>query len=79
MPFSKICLATAGFSSKNCSSLSLTTLSTIVRMSLLPSLDFVWPSNCGFSSLTEMTAVRPSRQSSPESVSSSFKIFLDLP
>ncbi len=36
----------------------------------LPSLVFVWPSNCGSASLTEMTAVRPSRTSSPERLSS---------
>ena len=31
----------------------------------LPSLPFVWPSNCGFGTLTLTTAVRPSRVSSP--------------
>ena len=36
----------------------------------LPSLVFVWPSNCGSASLAEMTAVRPSRTSSPERFSS---------
>ena len=36
----------------------------------LPSLVFVWPSNCGSASLAEMTAVRPSRTSSPARLSS---------
>jgi hypothetical protein len=36
----------------------------------LPSLVLVWPSNCGSPSLTEMTAVRPSRMSSPVRFSS---------
>ena len=36
----------------------------------LPSLVFVWPSNCGFWSLTEITAASPSRTSSPSRLSS---------
>ena len=36
----------------------------------LPSFVFVWPSNCGSCSLTEMTAARPSRTSSPSRLSS---------
>ena len=36
----------------------------------LPSLVLVWPSNWGSRSLTEMTAVSPSRTSSPERLSS---------
>ena len=45
------------------------------RISELPSLVFVCPSNWGFWSLTEMMAASPSRTSSPESlVSASFKI-----
>ena len=36
----------------------------------LPSLVLVWPSNCGSPSLTESTAVRPSRMSSPVRFSS---------
>ena len=67
---SKIARATAGFSSKNWSSLSPTTLSTSVRISLLPSFCFVCPSNCASGSLTEMTADKPSRQSSPLTLSS---------
>ena len=46
--------------------------------SVLPSLVLVWPSNWGFCTLTERTAVRPSRTSSPESVSSSFFANLDF-
>lgn len=37
---------------------------------MLPSLVFVWPSNWGSLSLTEMIAVRPSRMSSPVRLSS---------
>jgi hypothetical protein len=36
----------------------------------LPSLVFVWPSNCGSASLAEMTAVRPSQMSSLERLGS---------
>ena len=39
-------------------------------MSALPSLAFVCPSNCGSVSFTLMTAVRPSRTSSPERLAS---------
>ncbi|EJW98733.1 hypothetical protein EVA_13159 [gut metagenome] len=41
-----------------------------VRMNELPSLALVWPSNCGSASLTDTTAVRPSRMSSPVRLSS---------
>jgi hypothetical protein len=51
--------ATGGFSSKNSRSPSPTMLSTTPLTSLLPSLVLVWPSNCGFCILTEITAVRP--------------------
>ena len=54
-----------GSSSKAWASLSLTTDSTRPRTSLLPSLALVWPSNWGSGRRTEMTAVRPSRTSSP--------------
>ena len=37
----------------------------------LPSLALVWPSNCGFGTLTLMTAVSPSRVSSPSKLSPS--------
>ena len=43
---------------------------TNVLASVLPSLVLVWPSNCGSPSLIEMTAVRPSRMSSPVRFSS---------
>ena len=46
-------------------SLSFIRLSTMPLTSELPSLPLVWPSNCGFGTLTLMTAVRPSRVSSP--------------
>jgi hypothetical protein len=57
--------ATEGFSSKYSRSPSPTMLSTMPLTSLLPSLVFVCPSNWGFCIFTEMTAVRPSRTSSP--------------
>ena len=40
------------------------------RIPRLPSFVLVWPSNCGSRSLTEITAVRPSRTSSPARFSS---------
>jgi len=57
--------ATGGFSSKKVRSPSPTVLSTMPLTSLLPSLVLVWPSNWGSCIFTEMTAVRPSRTSSP--------------
>ncbi|MMZ61100.1 hypothetical protein D1872_232310 [compost metagenome] len=57
--------ATAGFSSMNSCSFSENRDSTIPRTSLLPSLVFVCPSNCGSGILTEIIAVKPSRTSSP--------------
>jgi hypothetical protein len=72
-------LPTAGFSSRKISSFSLTTALTSVRISELPSLALVWPSNWASVSFTEMTQHSPSRQSSPEILSSSFKIFIFLP
>ncbi len=48
----------------------MTTRWTNVLASVLPSFVFVWPSNCGSPSLTEMTAVSPSRMSSPVRFSS---------
>ena len=49
---------------------SVTTAWTMPLTSALPSLAFVWPSNCGSVSLTLMTAVSPSRTSSPERLAS---------
>ena len=66
MHFSMMSLAWAGFSARYSESLSATAPSTRGRMSALPSLVLVWPSNWGSSSFTEMMAVRPSRMSSPE-------------
>ena len=65
-----IAIASCGFSSRNSPSFSHTTERTKPSMPGLPSLVFVWPSNCGSASFTEMTAVRPSRTSSPVRLSS---------
>ncbi len=62
--------ASAGFSSKYSLSLRLTVSSTRPRIGGLPSFVFVCPSNCGSCSLTEITAVSPSRTSSPARLSS---------
>ena len=56
----------AGFSSRCWTIPSVTTFCTMPLISALPSFAFVWPSNWGSVSLTLMTAVRPSRTSSPE-------------
>ena len=54
--------------------------STSVRMEALPSLAFVWPSNCASVSLTEMMAVRPSRHVLAGDLVVALDIaFLDLP
>ena len=76
---SRMARPTAGFSSKYSESLSVTMLLTRVRISLLPSLALVWPSNWASVSLTEMTQAMPSRQSSPDTLSSSLRIFIFLP
>ncbi len=68
--FSTIWRPSLGFSSRNSASFSLTVTATSVAISVLPSLVLVWPSNCGFLSLTETSAVRPSRMSSPVRLSS---------
>ena len=57
--------ASAGFSSRNSASPLLTAACTKPSTGGLPSLVFVWPSNCGSAIFTEMIAVRPSRTSSP--------------
>ena len=62
--------ASLGFSSRYSASFALTTDWTKPAMPGLPSLVFVWPSNWGSVSLAEMTAVRPSRTSSPLRLSS---------
>ena len=72
---STIRLASVGFSSRYCISASLSTVDTCPVTSLLPSLVLVWPSNCGSWSLTLITAVSPSRTSSPLRLGSfSFRI-----
>ena len=63
-------LASRGFSSRNSPRPVLTIDSTKPCMPGLPSLVFVWPSNCGSRSLAEITAVSPSRTSSPARLSS---------
>ena len=62
--------ATCGFSSKNVLSPSNKAPSTRPRMSALPSLVLVCPSNCGSVSFTLMTLVSPSRTSSPDRLAS---------
>ena len=59
-------LAGAGFSSRYSAKPCVTAFWTSGRISELPSFVFVWPSNCGSCSFTEMTAAKPSRVSSPE-------------
>ena len=65
-----IARASFGCSSRYSESLALHAVSTMPRMDGLPSLVFVWPSNCGSRSFTDTIAARPSRQSSPVSGSS---------
>ncbi len=60
----------AGFASNQAPSWSNTTDWTTVLASVLPSLVFVWPSNCGSRSFTLTMAVSPSRMSSPERLGS---------
>ena len=69
-------LATAGFSSKNSPSFSVTIPSTMPRTSELPSLVLVCPSNCGSGTFTLITADKPSRTSVPDSGVSFFIIVL---
>ena len=68
--FLTIRFASVGCSSRNSASRAFTVRSTMPRTHGLPSLVFVWPSNCGSRSFTEMTAARPSRTSSPSRLSS---------
>ena len=70
MAFWMMFLASFGWASNQSPSLSVMTRCTKVFASELPSLVLVWPSNCGLVSLTDTTAVRPSRTSSPERFSS---------
>ena len=68
--FVKMRLASPGCSSSHVVSWALTVVSTRERIEALPSLVFVWPSNCGSRSFTERIAMRPSRTSSPIRLSS---------
>ncbi len=78
MDFSRIRLATWGFSSRNWASRSFISDSTYPLTSELPSLVLVCPSNWGWGILTEMTDVIPSRRSSPEmDIFSFFSISLE--
>ena len=71
MALSRMVRATTGCSSRYTASWSDTMLSTSVRMWALPSLALVWPSNWASVSFTDITAVMPSRTSSPETLSPS--------
>ena len=64
--------ASAGFSSSQCDSRSLTKLSTAGRTSDDTSLSLVWDENFGSGTLTDSTQVSPSRASSPVSATFSF-------
>ena len=70
IPFSTIRLAICGFSIRKSEKASLKRRLVILTTSLFPSLVLVCPSNCGFGCLTEITAVNPSRTSSPVRLSS---------
>ena len=65
-----IVLASAGLRSNQSASHSLQTRWTNDLTSVLPSLVFVWPSNCGSATFTDTIAARPSRMSSPVSAGS---------
>ena len=79
MALSRMSRAALGFSSRYSSSFSDTTDMVRVRMEALPSFALVCPSNWASVSLTAITQVRPSRQSSPETLSSFFRILAFLP
>ena len=57
--------ASPGLRSNQSAIHSLQAICTNDFASVLPSLAFVWPSNCGSRSRIEMIAARPSRTSSP--------------
>ncbi len=75
MALLQIARASWGFSSRNRENEELTVVWTTPSIPGLPSFVFVWPSNCGFWSLTETTAASPSRTSSPSRLSSFFSSF----
>jgi hypothetical protein len=62
--FSHIFFASLGFSSKNSKNLSQKTQSTAHLASAVPSFDLVCHSNCGSTTLTEITQVSHSTTSS---------------
>ena len=64
-PFCTMTLAVLGFSSRYLFRKSPTAELTMPSTSPLPSLVLVWPSNCGSGTRSEITAVSPSRKSSP--------------
>ena len=71
--------ASPGLRSNQSAIQSLHAFCTNDLASVLPSLPLVWPSNCGSRSRMEMIAARPSRTSSPESLSSfSFSNFFSV-
>ena len=72
-------LASDGLDSNQWVSCSLQIFCTNDFTSVLPSFVFVWPSNCGWATLAERTAARPSRMSSPVRLGSlSLSSFLSL-
>jgi hypothetical protein len=70
--FVMIARASSGFSSRNAANVSPKTEATADCASTDPSFALVCPSNWISRSFTEITAVRPSRTSSPVNVSSPF-------
>ena len=62
---STILRASPGLRSSHSGRAEFSAFSTKERISVLPSLVLVWPSNWGWRTRAEMTAVRPSRTSSP--------------
>jgi len=74
--FSTMILAVSGFSNKNWSNDLEIIFEAIFLTSAFPNFVFVCPSYWGSGCLTEIIAVKPSRQSSPDKASSfSFKKF----
>ena len=76
MAFCTMILAILGFSSRYLFRKSPTAELTIPSTSLLPSLVLVWPSNCGSGTRSEITAVSPSRKSSPVTAEVLEQVFL---
>ena len=72
--FEQIVSASLGFSCKKYSRFSVTELATAVAASEETSLSLVCDENLGSGILTEITAVKPSRASSPEVVTLNFLV-----